>query len=137
MKRLFLILIAALITNISFAQSNKTDHYKVYPVWIQLMEDPSVNYYEAVLAFDTYWENREIPKGEHELFSATNEEKEKEDFISNKKGSQSLDARLYVFEYKKFKHWQQQVLPFVKEDGHIMSKEEQLVLWNQQRKDRK
>ena len=128
---------AALMMNTSFAQSNKMDRYKASPVWIQMMDDPSVNYYEAVLAFDTYWESREIPNEEHELFIASNEEKEKDDFISNKKEKQSEEAKRYAFEYKKFKHWQQKVLPFVKEDGHIMSKEEQLALWKQQRNGRK
>lgn len=137
MKKLFLVLIVALMANSSFAQSSNPGNYNTTPVWIHMMEDPSVNYYEAVLAFETYWENREVPNEEHELFIASNEEKEQEDFISRKKEKQSEEAKRYAFEYKKFKHWQQQVLPFVKEDGHIMSKEEQLALWKQQRKDRK
>ncbi|MBK8472461.1 MAG: hypothetical protein IPL33_09995 [Sphingobacteriales bacterium] len=31
------------------------------PIWIEMMDDPNVNYYEAVEAFNTYWKGRKIP----------------------------------------------------------------------------
>ena len=35
----------------------------------------------------------------------------------------------YGLECKKFEHWKLQVKPYVQADGHILSKEEQLKLW--------
>ncbi len=102
-----------------------------------MMEDEQVNYYEAVKAFELFWEGKETPTEENELFEASIEEKAQSNFIANKKLKQDEVARRYSFEYKKFKHWQQRVLPFVKEDGSIMSKQEQLELWKQQRQGRK
>ena len=32
-----------------------------YPYWIAMMDNPNVNYYKAVEAFDKYWEHRERP----------------------------------------------------------------------------
>jgi hypothetical protein len=62
--------------------------------------------------------------------------KESNNFISSKM-SLTEDATKYAFEYKKFIYWQQDVLPFVKDDGRLMSKEEQLDFWKQQHEGRK
>ena len=32
-----------------------------FPYWIAMMNDPNTNYYEAVEAFEKYWEHREKP----------------------------------------------------------------------------
>ena len=34
-----------------------------YPYWIDMMQDPEVNFYDVVEAFETYWEGREVTKG--------------------------------------------------------------------------
>ena len=34
-----------------------------YPYWIQMMQDPSANFYQTQRAFNLYWENRPITKG--------------------------------------------------------------------------
>lgn len=33
------------------------------PYWIDMMADPSVNFYQTVRAFELYWEHREVEKG--------------------------------------------------------------------------
>jgi hypothetical protein len=34
-----------------------------YPYWIEMMQDPAVNFFDVQRAFNTYWEGREITKG--------------------------------------------------------------------------
>lgn len=34
-----------------------------YPYWIEMMQDPSVNFFKVQSAFNQYWENRPITKG--------------------------------------------------------------------------
>lgn len=34
-----------------------------YPFWLDMMADPSINFYKTQKAFNTYWENRPIEKG--------------------------------------------------------------------------
>lgn len=46
------------------AQSTQTQkNYTEYPYWIEMMQDPSANFYETVDAFNQYWEGREITRG--------------------------------------------------------------------------
>ena len=40
-----------------------TPDYANYPYWIEMMEDPSVNFFEVQKAFEAYWEGREVTKG--------------------------------------------------------------------------
>ncbi len=34
-----------------------------YPYWIEMMQDPSVNFYDVQHAFNTYWHGRKVTKG--------------------------------------------------------------------------
>lgn len=118
------------------AQSATSGTTQLQPNWVTMMNQPGVNYYEAVKAFDAYWENKELPVEENELFKASNEEKEEAGFVSKKKSVQTKETQQLAFEYKKFMHWKLKMLPFVKEDGTIMNEEERLAQWKEQRKDR-
>jgi PKD repeat protein/photosystem II stability/assembly factor-like uncharacterized protein len=37
--------------------------YANYPYWIEMMEDPSVNFFDVQKAFNAYWEGRKVTKG--------------------------------------------------------------------------
>ena len=70
MKQKFILLIfIAFIFSSSrvFAQTNNTNKQSndtaSYPYWIDMMQDPSVNFFVVQRAFNIYWKNREITKG--------------------------------------------------------------------------
>jgi len=108
-------------------------NYKKYPYWIQMMEDPKVNYFEALKAFDEFWEDREEPEEQEE---EQHNKKEgsifKRLFTSEKK--EKAESYQYVIQYKKFKQWKRDALPYVQSDGSILSKEEQMKIWEESRK---
>ena len=99
------------------------------PAWIKMMNDSKVNYHEAVKAFSEFWKNKEKPTEEKEIFG---------DIVKNKKTelktAKSGDAVKYRVEYKKFLNWQREVAPYVQPDGRILSMEERLELWEQEKK---
>ena len=47
--------------NVNSVVIEKVDTLTLFPYWIDMMNDSNVNYYDAVTAFDTYWENRVKP----------------------------------------------------------------------------
>ncbi|MCD4729111.1 MAG: PKD domain-containing protein, partial [Bacteroidales bacterium] len=64
-KVLLFALAGLFVINFSSAQNNssQTKNYAEYPYWIEMMQDKSVNFYETQMAFNKYWENREVTKG--------------------------------------------------------------------------
>ncbi len=44
------------------AQSQVNDTAS-YPYWIEMMQNPEVNFFQTVRAFETYWQGRDITKG--------------------------------------------------------------------------
>ncbi len=108
-----------------------------HPVWIQMIDKEETNYFEAVKAFDLYWKNRELPVEEEEVldskFQKEREEEEK-GFFYRIFHREEAEAKKYVFEYKKFKHWQRLVEPYVQEDGRILTKAEQLKIFEAEKK---
>jgi hypothetical protein len=97
--------------------------------WVQMMDDPNTNYFDAVENFENFWKGKVLPKTEEEKFGEANEEvkKEKEELRS-----QDMPAVKYFFEYKKFKHWQKDVLPYVQPNGRILTIEERMDIRNKQ-----
>lgn len=62
MKRLVgLLLHTILFTSIGFSQS--APDTSEYPYWVDMMADPTVNFFKTQRAFEIYWQNRTIEKG--------------------------------------------------------------------------
>ena len=118
--KILLIFLFLLVIQITNAQ-NKT------PQWIKMMEDPNVNYHEAVKNFDNYWKEKEKPIEEKEIFNM------KKNVVKDNKSKITIQ---YAFEYKKFQLWRRKMLPFVQENGHILNKSERLKLWEKEKNNR-
>lgn len=133
LRLLVLILLGLFLCQIATAQ--KTNAKNPPPSWIAMMDDPNVNYYAAVKAFDSYWKNKEKPIEEGELFeSAEDIAKEKEMMDKAIKMGKNDPALIYAFEYKRFLMWKNKVEPFVKPDGRIKNMDEIIAEWNESKK---
>jgi hypothetical protein len=107
-------------TKIVETKSIPNDSLAVYPYWIAMMDDPKINYYQAIDAFEKYWSNRERP---------TEKDGEGIDiFEKDKKESEKKKPIEYVYEYKRFLNWKEKYKDLVKPDGTIMSQEEIIEL---------
>ncbi|MCZ8286099.1 MAG: hypothetical protein O9353_11655 [Bacteroidia bacterium] len=103
-----------------------------------MMNDSTVNYFEIKKAFDLFWQNKPLPTEEEEIIGERNgKAREKESFLKNlfksKKEKQEEDSNKYAFAYKKFKHWELINLPYVQEDGRILTANERLEQWKKSR----
>ncbi|MBL0102873.1 MAG: hypothetical protein IPP51_03415 [Bacteroidetes bacterium] len=113
-----------------------------------MMNDPNVNYYEAVEAFNTYFKSHELPgeEEEEELMGSTPEaraEFEKEMKRENKKirtdkqRAELVEREQMTYQVKRFRNWMHEVLPFVQENGHILTMEERAEIWRKQQAEKK
>ena len=59
-KILFLLLLVFLFSSNGRAQQNDTANY---PYWIEMMQDPSANFFQTQRAFELFWENKEVTPG--------------------------------------------------------------------------
>lgn len=108
------------------------------PSWIIMMDDPNVNYFEAVRNFNNYWKTLEKPVEEGEMFESVGD-KEKEESIKRRKARQRANepAQLYAFDYKRFIWWMKEMEPFVQPDGSIKGMNERIDEWRIQQKQKK
>jgi len=69
MRTLFLSLFISLFAGFSLNAQTRTspptaiNDTASYPYWIEMMQDPSVNFFKVQRAFNTYWKDRPITKG--------------------------------------------------------------------------
>ncbi|HKR05383.1 MAG TPA: hypothetical protein VJY62_12180 [Bacteroidia bacterium] len=128
----FLLLIA--ISTFSFSQNSKSSKdYTKHPYWIEMMDDSTVNYFEAVKAYDEFWANRKKPREEDEIIGEKRKKSLWDRIFSTREEKQEAEANKYKFLCKKFEHWKFVVQPYVQPDGRILSTDEQLELWKKQR----
>jgi hypothetical protein len=113
-------------------ETKKHDTLQEIPTWIQMMNDPKVNYYQAVEAFNAYWSKHEKPtedSGEaRDIYG-----KEKSEAEKKAEASRSVQ---YVYEYKQFLNWMERNKNLVKTDGTLMTPAEILEQSEKERKNR-
>ena len=106
------------------------------PNWISMMQDPQVNYYEAVKAFDAYWEGKIEPEEEDELITEGKITSAEADSLRNARASWTQVQRNKYenikYQFKRFKDWKRTVFPFVQSDGRILSEQQRLEIFQKQ-----
>jgi hypothetical protein len=136
----FLIGIICLISAVRLsAQTPSKSYYKKNPVWIEMIQSPTVNYFEAIKAYDLFWEGKEKPLEENDILGeskgAENNTKGKSEKERLRELQKEKDLfQKYGLEVKKFEHWKRMVLPYVQADGSILSMEARLKLWEESKK---
>lgn len=147
MNKIVFVLIAALlfINKISAQDtiSNNLINYSINPIWIKMMDNPSVNYYEAIKAYDLYWKGKEKPEwedpmqeyyeGKITLKQAKKEQRKRAREIKEMSQQQRLEYDQMCYQCKRFEQWKRDNLPYVQEDGRILTEEEKLKIDAQQR----
>jgi len=138
MKKLLSFLISSIVLVTAVSAQQQTDKAKIKfyqknPVWIQMMEDSTVNYHEAKLAFDEFWKGKEEP--EEEGFERHTKKKKRS--ILARLFKSNDDAEKYAFEHKRFENWLRMKAPYVKSDGTLMTDDEYLELVDEELRRRK
>ena len=131
MKNLFFLLFSfVLFVCTTDAQTKSSTVYnevdfKTKPVWIDMMKDPAVNYYQAVKAFNTYWDQRVRPEDDADNKNGKdNDRGERKRRLYKKKLAAMTPAERNEFDrlnyqYKRFTNWMRDVKRFVQADGSI------------------
>lgn len=111
------------------SQSRNYNIDREKPVWIDMMNNPNVNYYEACKAFYSYWEGKELPA---ESEGETNDLGKKEDEGLHFK---DLSSYAMIYEYKRFKNWERVTLNHTDPTtGRILTEQELKTIWQVQTK---
>jgi len=161
-KFLLMVFFGLLKLNTIQAQNNIDTNrdYKNTPVWITMMDDPNVNYFEAIKAYEVYWKNHQKPKGEEEemamMAALTGEKmtkkqlrKKEEIEKEQKKEAEKSASKKYSkkeqlaisekenmkYQIKRFENWMLDVKPFVQEDGRILTEQEKQAIWLKQQEE--
>ena len=157
-QKIFLTMLGLLLIGVAAnAQSkyNQSD-FKSKPIWISMMNDPNVNYYEAVEAFNVYFSKHLMPRIEEEEmgkegYKATSvksreeeerEREEREEIAAANKGKKRLKKtyeginRLEMaMAVKKFKQWMLTEKSWVQPDGRVLSEQEKQAIVDKQQQE--
>ena len=141
-KHLIVVSALLLCASSSSAQESKENppvDYSNVPAWINMMNDPSVNFYVATEAFEKYWAKRIEPEEESELITEGKITKAEADSMKRVRStwtqSQLNDYMEMKYQFKRFKDWKRSNFPYVQSDGRILSEQERLEIWQKQQKE--
>lgn len=119
------------------------------PDWVKMMDDPNVNYFEAIASYKSYWlthakpieEEEEMgqvqtpPKGDLSDREREREEKERESRKKKLKGSRLEETEYLKYQSKRFENWAREVKPWVQENGHVLTDEERAEIARKQQEE--
>lgn len=108
------------------------------PDWVYMIDNPSVNYFEAVKSFNDYWKGRVKPVEEMDSDDdAEQEKKELREYL----GTLSPAERNYwdqlQYHFKRFKQWKKESLTYVQPDGSILNQAQREAIWYKQQEESK
>ena len=128
-KWTFLILLFFSLEGFGQAKPLTEKDYAQKPHWIGMMDIESVNFNEAIKAYDIYWAHHNMPDEEGDRYIGKGDQLKKK--ISKKELRERKAGEEMRFQVKKFQHWIIKHEPFVKANGNIMTAEERLQFHNQ------
>jgi hypothetical protein len=129
--------ILLLVCNDAHGQNGSKSKAIKAPSWVTAMNDPDANYYKAIKEYEDFWKGKEKPLDEEHLMNKGKEEvKEHVRSLSKKEIKQQRLMDYYRYQCKRFDNWVRVNKPYVQSDGHILTAEERLKLWEQNKGDR-
>ena len=138
MKKIFYITFCFIMLGFSAkaqAKYNETE-FKTKPVWIIMMDDTAVNYYQAVKAFNIYWAGRIQPdadadtKEEKENRKEEKERKRYEKQLAKMTPAERNEYDRINYQCKRFKNWMHEVEPYVQANGRILTRQQRVDIRN-------
>lgn len=110
--------------------------YAKNPLWIAMIDNPNANYFEALKAYEIYFKANKMPEEPEELaHEKTKKGTQREVPLSQNLTKEELAKKEaeqeLALQVKRFKRWKREVLPFVQEDGRILSADEQIKVWEE------
>lgn len=127
---LFSMLLSASVLVKAQQATQYTDRdYARHPVWITMMKDTLANYYEVEKAFNTYFQHHIKPEGEE---AEINEYRERAKTVSKRRRRRIEAENDLKMDVKRYELWHEKMLPYVQEDGRILTPAERLKIWREQ-----
>jgi hypothetical protein len=140
----FFVLLHCDAQNQSAAQAD----YSTNPIWIKMIDDPNVNYYEALKAYNEYWKQHIKPAGEEEEMTPGEKDsqerkleikkeikKDRKNILTEEDLKKQNENNLMKYHVKRFEQWAREMKPFVQEDGRILTDKERIEIWNKQQEE--
>ncbi|MBL0315970.1 MAG: hypothetical protein IPP69_09390 [Flavobacteriales bacterium] len=152
MKNKILLIAAGLVlcvVNASSQTKTKKINYEKNPVWIQMMNDTTANFYETVEAFREYFKDRAMPEEPFESEGGDTFEKEiglEEEREGGEKSKREIEREQrkpnpkepsYAAEVRAFKGWYQDSKLWLREDGSIIGPLERQAIVDRQQQELK
>ncbi len=110
--------------------TSKFAAYRAKPLWKDMLNNPTANYFEVQKAFELFWAGKEIPQGEEEIIGEHHLKNNMVNRVFNAKELKEQKERdALSFDCKKYRWWLIQNEPYIMDDGSIMSPEARLELW--------
>jgi hypothetical protein len=129
-KSILIAVFLMLMTTHLTAQSKKD------PTWYTMMQDPKVNYYKAVAAYEAYWKGKKMPRS-HEQNEIMEELAHDDAFFKGMTPTEKQEFQRILLLNKEFVEWMRQEASWVQTDGTILSLEERQALLDKQRQELK
>ena len=104
-----------------------------------MIDNPNTNYYEAIKAFDTYFQYHRKPMDEDAQKSDAKDEKEGEntmeadlEYLKTLSQQELHEYAQLKYQVKRFENWIREMKPFVQDDGRILTDAERMEIWKKQ-----
>jgi hypothetical protein len=128
----FLILLLPLLAVTYCMAQQKNANWREEAVWIKMIDDPNVNYYEAIKAYNEYWKTHKKPVEQEDDKAELDKSGEKPTARPVPTREEKIYEDEMTYQIKRFETWVREEKPFVQENGRILTQQERIEIWKKQ-----
>ena len=127
-----LILLLPLLAATYCMGQQKNSNWRREAVWIKMIDDPNVNYYEAIRVYNEYWKTHKKPVEQEDDKAELDRSGEKPTARPVPTREEKIYEDEMTYQIKRFETWVREEKPFVQENGRILSQQERVEIWKKQ-----
>lgn len=128
-KYLLLVLILAAAVCHAQHQTFTDAQYAKKPLWIAMLNDSTANYHEVQNAFNIYFKHHQLPEEEEDVIG---ERRERAKHLSKRRRQELSRENKMRMAVKKYHWWCDRMLPYVQDDGSILTPSQRIEVWKKQ-----
>lgn len=132
----YVVLVLPLLAGTYCMAQQKNLNWRTDATWVKMIDDPNVNYYEAIKTYNEYWKTHTKPVEQEDNKAELDKSGEKPTARPVPTREEKIYEDEMTYQVKRFETWMREEKPFVQENGRILTQQERNEIWKKQQEEK-
>jgi hypothetical protein len=132
----YVTLVLPLLAGTCCMAQQKNLNWRADATWVKMIDDPNVNYYDALKTYNEYWKTHPKPVAQEDDKAELDKSGEEPTARPVPTREEKIYEDEMTYQIKRFETWMREEKPFVQENGRILTQQERNEIWKKQQEEK-